>query len=102
MRKIIYGKKYDTETAKEICCYENTGDIGNFNYDAYTLYLKKTGEFFFLHESYGYNEILTVGQFRRKGFIDITKDEVIDCPEDFVAAYGSVEQYEELFGEVSE
>lgn len=101
MKKIINGKKYDTETAKEICHYQNTWDTGNFNYDAYTLYLKRTGEFFFLHETYNRREILTVDQFTRVAFTN-DKDEYVSFPEDFVSEYGSVEQYEELFGEVSE
>ena len=45
MKKIINGKKYDTNTAKILGStgYSHPGD---FNYWAESLYLKKTGEFF--------------------------------------------------------
>lgn len=53
MKKIIGGKVYDTETAKElgVYAYSNYGDL---NYICKTLYRKKTGEFF-LHEEGGAN-----------------------------------------------
>ena len=46
MKKIIKGKLYDTETAKELGWYENIADVGNFSHFSETLYRKKTGEFF--------------------------------------------------------
>ena len=49
MKKIINGKKYDTETAKEVAC--NTwGYYGDLNFVAETLYKKKTGEYFLYAE----------------------------------------------------
>lgn len=46
MKKIIAGKLYDTETAKEIGYWDN-GIYGNdFRACEETLYLKKTGEYF--------------------------------------------------------
>ena len=46
MKKIINGKMYDTETAKEIGCYNNGLGVGDFRHLSETLYCKKTGEFF--------------------------------------------------------
>lgn len=50
MKKIINGKKYDTDTAKEIGCYSNGGNWRDFNHLEETLYRKRTGEFFLLGE----------------------------------------------------
>lgn len=47
MNKIINGKKYDTQTAKEIESISGGADTPNdCNYWRETLYRKKTGEFF--------------------------------------------------------
>lgn len=49
MKKIISGKKYDTETAHKV--YEwSHGSISDFGYYEETLYRKRTGEYFV----YGY------------------------------------------------
>ena len=46
MKKIINGRKYDTETAKEIGYWSNGYPCSDFNHCEETLYLKKTGEYF--------------------------------------------------------
>lgn len=46
MKKIINGKVYDTETAKELGEWANTYNTSDFGYVIETLYKKKTGEFF--------------------------------------------------------
>ena len=46
MQKIIRGKKYDTDTAKEVCCYSNNLPFGDFDWVQETLYVKRTGEYF--------------------------------------------------------
>ena len=50
MKKIIGGKRYDTDTATEIATLTSSYPANDFNYWEETLYLKKTGEFFI----YGY------------------------------------------------
>lgn len=49
MKKIINGKKYDTETAKEVAC-NSWGYYGDLNFVAETLYKKRTGEYFMYAE----------------------------------------------------
>lgn len=49
MKKIIGGKKYDTDTAKRVGSFES-GYIGDFGWRNETLYLKATGEFFLAGE----------------------------------------------------
>ena len=46
MKKIISGKVYDTERAKELGWWQNTGDCRDFAWVCETLYRKKTGEYF--------------------------------------------------------
>ena len=57
MKKIINGKKYDTETAKLICWYDINTLVrhnhiyeNDLNFWSRNLYLKKTGEYFIWNE----------------------------------------------------
>ena len=50
MKKIINGRKYDTETAKEVGYWSNGYPCSDFNHCEETLYLKKTGEYFLYGE----------------------------------------------------
>ena len=49
MKKVINGKRYDTDTAKEVG-YASFSNPRDFNYWAETLYRKNTGEFFLYGE----------------------------------------------------
>lgn len=44
MKKIINGKMYNTETAREVACWWN--NMTGFDLVYKTLYIKRTGEFF--------------------------------------------------------
>ena len=46
MKKIINGKLYDTETAKEIAVWSNGRSYSDFSHCVETLYKKRTGEYF--------------------------------------------------------
>ena len=50
MKKIINGKMYNTETAKEIGSWNNGRYRSDFYYVGETLYKKKTGELFVLEK----------------------------------------------------
>lgn len=50
MKKIIGGKVYDTDTAKELDSWSNMADVRSFHQFSETLYRKKTGEFFLYGE----------------------------------------------------
>ena len=54
MKKIINGKVYDTDTAKELGSWRNAGSWRDFSHKEETLFRKKTGEFF-LHGRGGAN-----------------------------------------------
>ena len=46
MKRIINGKKYDTDKSEEIANYRNTGDRGDFKYCEETLYRSPKGNWF--------------------------------------------------------
>lgn len=89
MRKIINGKKYDTDTARVICMFDNC-ENGVFSYTK-ILYRKKTGEFFYYKEggpmSIDGSEIEPISLEEAKGFIERN---------------GDADVYEREFGEVEE
>ena len=45
MKKVIRGRKHDTETAREIGAWESILDVSDFNHYCETLYLKRNGEY---------------------------------------------------------
>lgn len=101
MKKIINGRRYDTETAKFLGedSYSNWGD---FHFWEETLYQKRTGEFF-LHGVGGpaskYAE--TVGQNQWTGgekIIPLSFDKARDWAEKHLGG----DEYEEIFGPVEE
>ena len=102
MKQIINGKKYNTETAKEMGCWSNNYYTNDFNYCEETLYRKKTGEFF-LHGEGGamskYSQ--SCGQNTWSGgseIIPMTEAEAREWAEKHL----TVDEYEEIFGEVEE
>lgn len=101
MQKIIRGKKYNTDTAKEVCCYSNNLPFGDFDWVQETLYVKRTGEYF-LHGKGGARSKYAVpdGDFMGGG------SEIIPLSEAdakaFVEENGDTETYEKFFGEASE
>lgn len=96
MKKIINGRKYDTETAKELGYDNNIGrDIlarTDFDYEESTLYRKKTGEYF----------IYRFGGARTP----YPDGHISPCTEEEAKAWSenhlSVDDYEALWGEVEE
>ena len=101
MQKIIRGKKYNTDTAKEVCCYSNNLPFGDFDWVQETLYVKRTGEYF-LHGKGGARSKYAVpdGVFMGGGseIIPLSEKEA----QAFVEENGDTETYEKFFGEASE
>lgn len=101
MRKIINGKKYDTDTAKMLG-EDSNGYPTDFNYEREELYKKKTGEFF-LYGTGGANSKYAVsnGDNSYSGGDRITPiDE--ERAKKWCEAHLSVDEYEEIWGEVEE
>ena len=102
MKKIINGKKYDTDTAKEVG-YDNNGSLcSDFSYIEETLYKKKTGEFFLCGKGGAVTKYAECkpGEFSRSGeaIVPLKEDEAKKWAEDHL----TVEEYEKIFGEVEE
>ena len=91
MRKIINNKKYDTETAQEICDYTYYNNGNPCSWD--TIYKKKTGEFFLCHTTNGQD------LFDRRAYITpLTEAGAKKKCQEWMTG----EDYEEVFGEVEE
>lgn len=87
MKKIINGKMYNTDTAREIA---TDFIMWNANLEkTITLYRKRTGEFFLHH----------VPQRDGVESIRLCTD---DYAKEFASQHMSADEYEELFGKVEE
>ena len=101
MKKVINGRKYDTDTARCVFVHYNTPDVRDFNYACTSLYRKQTGEFFFHGEggplscyATHFGNMSSGGQLIRPA----TDDEA----RKFVEKYGDADDYEGIFGAVEE
>jgi len=103
MKKIINGRKYDTETAERIGAYQNRNDRRDFNYVGETLYKKRTTGEYFLYGEGGPR----TGYARQSGQNSWSGGcEIFPYTEDQARAWAvrhlNVDRYEEVFGEVAE
>lgn len=100
MKKIINGKKYDTETATFVLnFYEKKGSFTDFDSD---LYVKKTGEFFLFGNGGPYSVFSSSfgenGRQSGSGIVPITLEDAQKICEEYL----EIDEYEKLFGAVSE
>ena len=102
MKKIINGKKYDTETAKECGIYSNGLPISNFSYVRETLYRKNNGEFFVHGQGGAYTQYgVSCGQNcwgDGEQILPLTINNAMQWAERYLDA----DEYEAIFGEVEE
>ena len=102
MKKIINGRVYDTDKAKELGTYANAGSWRDFSHLEETLYRKKTGEYF-LHGEGGpaTKYAKAVDQNSWSGgerIMPMTYDEAREWAEEHLEA----DEYEAIFGEIVE
>lgn len=101
MKKIINGKKYDTNTAEEVGVYTNGCFSMDFAYFCETLYRKRTGEFF-LHGNGGassrYAQYVGNALTGSEQILPLTEAEAKAWAEDHLTG----DEYESIFGEVEE
>lgn len=90
MKKIIRGRKYDTETARKVGCKTEQAQYGDVDY---ALYRKRTGEYF-VHAEYDYPY--------DDGCPDYIKPLTNDEANEWAQENLDVDVYEREFGEVSE
>ena len=101
MKKIINGKLYNTETAKEVATYSNGYPGSDFRVIDETLYQKRTGEYF-LHGEGGpmtrYAKEVWGGVGYGEEIIPVTEARA----KEWILEHCSADTYMELFGEVEE
>lgn len=98
MRKVINGKKYDTDTAEYLVRYSSV--YSSFEDYEETLYRKRTGEFFLAGKGgpeSKYRQRVGEGWGGGEGIIPLTQEEAKKWVEENANA-----RYEEIFGEVEE
>jgi len=102
MKKIINGKKYDTETAKMVDTYDNGLGTSNFNGFIESLYIKKTKEFFLAgfggamtKYSKSYDSNMSCGGNR---IIPLTRDEALE----WLESYSDCDTIETYFENIEE
>lgn len=102
MKKIINGKKYDTDTAEFVCFTSYGNGSSDFRHWSEELYRKKTGEYFIYGEGGALSKYAcSVAQNEMCGSEQI-KPVSYEYAQKFVEEYGTADEYEEFFGEVSE
>lgn len=102
MKKIINGKKYDTETAQKMGWWSANYSVSDFHFYEETLFRKRTGEFF-LHGSGN-----AASKYARR--IEMNSwgggEEIIpltyEAAREWAEEHLDVDDYEKIFGEVSE
>jgi hypothetical protein len=102
MKKIINGKVYDTEKAKQVASYSNAGSWRDFQHYEETLYLKKTGEYFLFGEGGPMTRYA-----RSEGQNSWTGGERIEpltyaAAKEWAEEHLTASEYESIFGEVEE
>lgn len=102
MKKIIEGRKYNTDTATKVGTWDNEYGASDFNYVEETLYRKQNGEFF-IHGEGGANSRYA----KSAGLNSWTGGEMIE-PQTFESArkwaeeHLTAEEYDAVFGDPGE
>lgn len=102
MNKVINGKRYDTDKAKEIGSWENMDDASSFDYICETLYRKRTGEFFLHCEG---NARTPYATFSADGWArggEVIRPLGYEEAREWAEGRLEASEYEAVFGEVSE
>lgn len=88
MKKIIRGRKYDTETARKVGCKTEQAQYGDVDY---ALYRKRTGEYF-IHAEFSY--------MLDDGNPDYIKPLSADEANEWAQEHLNADVYEAEFGEI--
>lgn len=102
MKKIINGRKYDTDTASEVGSWWNEYPVNDFQYETETLYRKRNGEFFVFGEGGAMSKYAEArggsGWSGGSAIVPLSYDKARQWAEEHLDA----DDYEAAFGEVSE
>lgn len=101
MKKIINGRRYDTDIAKEIGTYSYSNPT-DFHHWTETLYRKRTGEFFLYGEGGPMSKYAeSIGQNEWEGSQKITPVST-DAARKWAEDYMDADEYERIFGVIEE
>lgn len=92
MKKIIAGKKYDTDTATLVAACQNLSDETNIDYQHKALYKKRTGEYF----------VAVTGCERFRDRLSEVIPVSYDEARSFAERWMDADEWEREFGEVSD
>ena len=102
MKKIINGKLYNTDTARQVGTWSNSADCSDLSWVEESLYQKKTGEFF-LHGQGGpntrYAQQLEASHWTGGETISLISYE---SAQKWAEEHLTADQYQAVFGEISE
>ena len=101
MKKVMHGKLYDTDTARECGVFTNSAR-SQFDFYKETLYEKKTGEFFlhgFGHAASRYAENID-GNARGPGEMILPMS--FDQAQVWAEEHLSADEYQHMFGDIQE
>jgi hypothetical protein len=101
MKKIIHGKKYDTDTAESLGYWNNGLDRGKWSFCEEEIYRKKTGEFFLYGCGGPRSSYAKRDGDMWSGGEDICLLSVAEA-RDWVEDHLSADSFESIFGEVPE
>ena len=101
MKRIIDGRKYDTETATFVASCDNGRSIGDFEYVGHWLYRKRTGEYFLRSEG-GANTRYAVQDGTGWAGGSVIEPMRYDDARAWAEEHMGADEYEAEFGEVPE
>lgn len=96
MKKIINGKRYDTETAEKIGVWDNARSISDFDCCEETLYRKRTGEFF-IHGGGGARTKYASESYGMYGWGEAITPLTYDEAREWAETHLDADRYEALF-----
>ena len=102
MKKIIDGKKYDTETAEFIGEADGGGNYKDFAYWREKLYKKKTGEFFLWGEGGPASKYAQEISYNEQSGGEKITPLLHGEAKEWAEQYLEVDDFEKIFGEVEE
>ena len=102
MKKVINGKMYSTDTAKELASYSNIADVRDFHWYEEKLFQKKTGEYFLYGEGGPMTRYArTIGTNEWSGgerIMPMSYSEAQKWAEEHLTG----EEYEQIFGSIED
>lgn len=101
MKKIINGKRYDTDTAERVGAWDNGHFTSDFQYCSEDLYRKRSGEYF-LHGEGGALSKYAVHSGSNSGSGEKIRPLTLAQAQEWAEAHLDGDEYEEIFGAVDE